>query len=131
MAKLDWGELQQRFLSDNAETGVSSKEWCEAQGLNYATTRGYIKNPAAQNVQKSAQKKVRTGQKEKSTDALVDSELTAQQKRFVAEYLIDQNVRLLPQGQITAMRVIAVSSSRCAGFAAAESISCALARHGR
>ncbi len=33
MAKPDWGELQQRFLSDHAATGVSPKDWCEAQGL--------------------------------------------------------------------------------------------------
>lgn len=44
MAKPDWGELQQRFLSEHAKTGVSPKEWCEAQGLNYATARRYIKN---------------------------------------------------------------------------------------
>lgn len=37
MAKPDWGELQQRFLSEHATTGVSPKGWCEAQGLNYAT----------------------------------------------------------------------------------------------
>jgi DNA-binding CsgD family transcriptional regulator len=43
MAKPDWGELQQRFLSEHAATGVSPKEWCEAQGLNYATARRYIK----------------------------------------------------------------------------------------
>lgn len=91
MAKPDWGVLQQRFLSEHAATGVSPKEWCEAQGLNYATARRYIKKPAAQRAQKSAQKKVRNAQKEKCADALVDSELTAQQKRFVAEYLIDQN----------------------------------------
>ena len=62
MAKPDWGELQQRFLSEHAATGVSPKEWCEAQGLNYATARRYIKKPSAQSVQKSAQKKVRTAQ---------------------------------------------------------------------
>lgn len=44
MAKPDWGVLQQRFLSEHAATGVSPKEWCEAQGLNYATARRYIKN---------------------------------------------------------------------------------------
>lgn len=91
MAKPDWGGLQQRFLSEHAITGISPKDWCEAQGLNYATARRYIKKPAAQNAQKSAQKNVRNAPKEKSADALVDSELTAQQKRFVAEYLIDQN----------------------------------------
>lgn len=57
MAKPDWGELQQRFLSEHAATGVSPKEWCEAQGLNYATARRYIKKPSAQTAQKPTQKK--------------------------------------------------------------------------
>ncbi|CZV53202.1 MULTISPECIES: terminase small subunit [Enterobacter cloacae complex] len=92
MAKPDWGELQQRFLSEHAATGVSPKEWCEAQGLNYATARRYIKKPSAQTAQKSAQKKVRTAQKEQSANELVDDDgLTAQQRRFVAEYLKDSN----------------------------------------
>lgn len=56
MAKPDWGELQRRFLSDHAATGVSPKDWCEAQGLNYATARRYIKKPTAQTAQKPAQK---------------------------------------------------------------------------
>ncbi|HBC8592895.1 TPA: terminase small subunit [Citrobacter koseri] len=89
MAKPDWGELQQRFLSDNAATGVSPKDWCEAQGLNYATARRYIKRPTAQ---KTAQKKLRTAQKEKCAKELVDDDgLTAQQRLFVAEYLKDNN----------------------------------------
>jgi len=89
MTKPDWGELQQRFLSDHAATGVSPKEWCEAQGLNYATARRYIKKPSAQ---KPAQKKMRTAQKEKCAEELLDDEgLTAQQRRFVAEYLKDAN----------------------------------------
>ena len=92
MAKPDWGELQQRFLSEHAATGVSPKEWCEAQGLNYATARRYIKKPSAQTAQKSALKKVRTAQKEQSAEELVDDDgLTAQQRRFVAEYLKDGN----------------------------------------
>ncbi|MCL8167264.1 terminase small subunit [Enterobacter kobei] len=89
MAKPDWGELQQRFLSEHAATGVSPKEWCEAQGLNYATARRYIKKPTAQN---PALKKVRTAQKEQSAKELVDDDgLTAQQRLFVAEYLKDGN----------------------------------------
>lgn len=92
MAKPDWGELQQRFLSEHASTGVSPKEWCKAQGLNYATARRYIKKPSAQSVQKSAQKKVRTAQKEQSANELMDDDgLTAQQRLFVAEYLKDGN----------------------------------------
>lgn len=92
MAKPDWGELQQRFLSEHAETGISPKEWCDAQGLNYTSARRYIKKPPAQTAQKSAQKKLRTAQKDKSADELVDDDgLTAQQRRFVAEYLKDGN----------------------------------------
>lgn len=92
MAKPDWGELQQRFLSDHAATGVSPKDWCEAQGLNYATARRYIKKPAAQTAQKPAQRKLRTAQKEKCAEELVDDDgLTSQQRLFVAEYLKDNN----------------------------------------
>lgn len=89
MAKPDWGELQQRFLSEHAAIGVSPKEWCEAQGLNYATARRYIKKPFAQ---KPVQKKMRTAQKDISANELVDDDgLTAQQRLFVAEYLKDNN----------------------------------------
>lgn len=56
MAKPDWGALQDQFLADHAKTGISPKEWCEAQGLNYTSARRYIKKPAAQ---KTAQKEVR------------------------------------------------------------------------
>ncbi|HBV7338335.1 TPA: terminase small subunit [Klebsiella variicola] len=91
MAKPDWGELQQRFLSDHAATGVSPKDWCEAQGLNYATARRYIKKPTAQTAQKPAQRKLRTVQKEKCAEELVESKLSPKVKRFIAEYLKDQN----------------------------------------
>ncbi|MBX9028318.1 terminase small subunit [Enterobacter ludwigii] len=92
MLKPDWGVLQQRFLSDHAATGISPKEWCKAQGLNYATARRHIKKPSAQTAQKSAQKKMRTAQKDKSANELVDDDgLTAQQRLFVAEYLKDNN----------------------------------------
>ncbi|HHA1493627.1 terminase small subunit [Enterobacter kobei] len=92
MNKPDWGVLQQRFLSEHAATGVSPKEWCEAQGLNYATARRYIKKPFAQTAQKTAQKKKRTAQEDKSANELVDDDgLTAQQRLFVAEYLKDNN----------------------------------------
>ena len=61
--KPDWGVLQQQFLAEHSVTGISPKEWCEIQGLNYATARRYIKKPTVQSVQKTAQKKVRTAQK--------------------------------------------------------------------
>lgn len=91
MAKPDWGVLQQRFLSDHAATGVSSKEWCEAQGLNYATARRYIKKPTPQIAQENAQKKVRTAQTEKCAEELVGSKLSPKITCFIAEYLKDQN----------------------------------------
>ncbi|EMV1560017.1 terminase small subunit [Enterobacter ludwigii] len=92
MAKPDWGALQQWFLSDHVATGISPKEWCEAQGLNYATARQYIKKPYARSAQKPAQKKMRTAQKDKSANELVDDDgLTAQQRLFIAEYLKDGN----------------------------------------
>ena len=66
MAKPDWGELQHRFLSEHAKTGISPKEWCEAQGLNYSTAKRYIKiaNGSA-NSQKKSANKTANSQKEK------------------------------------------------------------------
>jgi hypothetical protein len=60
MAKPDWGALQDQFLAEHAKSGISPKDWCEAQGLNYATAKRYIKvtNYGA-NSQKSSAKKVR------------------------------------------------------------------------
>ncbi|MEP9309660.1 terminase small subunit [Enterobacter cloacae] len=91
MAKPDWGLLQQRFLSEHAATGVSPKEWCEAQGLNYVTARRYIKKPSAQIAQKTAQQKLRSAQKDESAEELVGIKLSAKVKRFIAEYLKDNN----------------------------------------
>lgn len=89
MAKPDWGALQHQFLAEHAKSGISPKDWCEAQGLNYTSARRYIKKPTAQ---KTAQKKMRTAQKDKSANELVDDDgLTAQQRLFVAEYLKDNN----------------------------------------
>ncbi|MCT9843552.1 terminase small subunit [Leclercia adecarboxylata ATCC 23216 = NBRC 102595] len=88
MAKPDWGALQDQFLAEHAKTGISPKEWCEAQGLNYTSARRYIKKPAAQ---KTAQKEVRTAQKEKCAEELVGAKLSPKVKRFIAEYLKDQN----------------------------------------
>ena len=43
MAKPDWGALQDQFLAEHAKTGISPKDWCQAQGLNYSTAKRYIK----------------------------------------------------------------------------------------
>jgi hypothetical protein len=74
----------------HAATGVSPKEWCEAQGLNYATARRYQKT--LRKLRKNLRRKMRTAQKDKSANELVDDDgLTAQQRLFVAEYLKDNN----------------------------------------
>ncbi|MGO2458776.1 MAG: terminase small subunit [Ewingella sp.] len=66
MAKPDWGTLQNQYLADHASTGISPKEWCEAQGLNYTSARRYIKKPSAQ---KTAHKELRkTAQKQTPLD---------------------------------------------------------------
>lgn len=71
MARPDWSELQKQFLSDHAATGISPKEWCESQELNYATARRHIKKPTAQKCAQSAQtetRPVRNAQKRKVTN---------------------------------------------------------------
>ncbi|MBS0909200.1 terminase small subunit [Tatumella sp. JGM118] len=91
MAKPDWSELQDRFLSEHAESGVSPKEWCESQGLNYATARRYIKK-TAQSAQKSAQRKTRSAQKQECAEKLIgDNGLSDQVRLFIVEYLKDQS----------------------------------------
>ena len=76
MAKPDWGELQQRFLSEHAKSGISPKEWCEAQGLNYSTAKRYIKvtNYGA-NSQKVSAKKNANSQKGKEPKKPAKAEL--------------------------------------------------------
>ncbi|MGU6849067.1 hypothetical protein ACV2FH_23995, partial [Salmonella enterica subsp. enterica serovar Sandiego] len=47
-----------QFLADHAKSGISPKDWCEAQGLNYASAKRYIKiaNGSANSQKKSANK---------------------------------------------------------------------------
>lgn len=54
MSKPDWGSLQQKFIAEYSRTGISPAAWCDANGLNYATARRYIKKPP-----KTAQSKLR------------------------------------------------------------------------
>ncbi|HHR6132283.1 TPA: terminase small subunit [Providencia alcalifaciens] len=117
MAKPDWGTLQQQFLTEHAKSGISPKEWCEDQGLNYATARRYIKISNAQSAQKTEQKKLRTAhEKECAKEPICNSAIPTAQSReqdsahddentfdvrnyglndsqvkFVNEYLIDLN----------------------------------------
>ncbi len=48
MAKPDWGSIQSQFLVDYVKSNISSKEWCEAQGLNDPSLKGYIDDATVQ-----------------------------------------------------------------------------------
>lgn len=99
MAKPDWGDLQKRFLSEHAKTGISPKDWCEAQELNYSSARRYIKKPSAQQSTREQLRKSASAQRMVSANAHADAhdidlrsyDLNDMQIRFVEEYLIDLN----------------------------------------
>lgn len=66
MAKPDWGALQHQFLAEHAKTGISPKDWCAAQGLNYSSAKRYIKvTTYGANSQKKTANKPANSQKEK------------------------------------------------------------------
>lgn len=66
MAKPDWGALQHQFLAEHAKTGISPKDWCAAQGLNYSSAKRYIKATTyGANSQKKSANKSANSQKEK------------------------------------------------------------------
>lgn len=88
MAKPDWEAFQKRFLSDHAETGVSPKEWCEAQGLNYATAKRHIKIANS----RSTKRENANSQIDKCAEDIVNNDdLTPKQRKFIVEYLKDNN----------------------------------------
>ena len=66
MARIDWLAMQEEFTAEHAASGISVKEWCEKQGLNYQSARRHIKFRTAQTAHsdvrnaQSAQSKVRT-----------------------------------------------------------------------
>lgn len=95
MAKQDWVARQKEYLTAFNRSGISPKEWCESQKINYASARRYIKKPtdeSAQTAQKTTKRKSKTAQIEKCADDLVsDRELTQRQKQFIVEYQIDGN----------------------------------------
>jgi len=53
MAKTDWEAIKKQFLADHAKSNISPKDWCELQGINYATARRYVKKSSAQSAKKS------------------------------------------------------------------------------
>ena len=82
MARIDWLAMQEEFTAEHAASGISVKEWCEKQGLNYQSARRHIKFRTAQTAHsdvrnaQSAQFKVRT---------IAHSEKNAQPKRNEAK----------------------------------------------
>jgi hypothetical protein len=110
MSKPDWKELQSQFAAAHASTGISPKEWCEQQGLNYDSARRYIKKPAQKNAQKkTAQNTTQdkpgpaTGQGKKQKVFIQNcakadprrshfcAELNDKEKLFVSYYLESRN----------------------------------------
>lgn len=81
MAKPDWGALQDQFLAEHAKTGISPKDWCQAQGLNYASAKRYIKVTSyGAKSQKEAAKKGANSQKGNHAKESAKPEPEAQKK---------------------------------------------------
>lgn len=81
MAKPDWGALQDQFLAEHAKTGISPKDWCQAQGLNYASAKRYIKVTSyGAKSQKEAAKKNANSQKGKGEKESVKPGAEVQKK---------------------------------------------------
>lgn len=81
MAKPDWGALQHQFLAEHAKTGISPKDWCAAQGLNYSSAKRYIKvTTYGANSQKKSAKKSANSQKADHAERSVKPEPEAPKK---------------------------------------------------
>ncbi len=81
MAKPDWGALQHQFLAEHAKTGISPKDWCAAQGLNYSSAKRYIKvTTYGANSQKKSANKSANSQKEDHAKRSVKPEPEVQKK---------------------------------------------------
>lgn len=125
MAKPDWGALQDQFLAEHAKTGISPKDWCQAQGLNYASAKRYIKVTSyGAKSQKEAAKKNANSQKEKHAKETVKLEPEVQKKtapeRSVAPLSEPDDFGLSDQQMIFAQHVVEgktrVEAYRLAGY---------------
>ncbi|WP_312384822.1 terminase small subunit [Atlantibacter subterraneus] len=119
MAKPDWGALQDQFLAEHAKTGISPKEWCEAQGLNYSTAKRYIKIANSQKVtaNKTAKTNIRKSSKPPQAQASEGSVTPAasqsdeQDKQGVLKPQHEQFAQNIAQG------ISQKDAAICAGFA--------------
>jgi hypothetical protein len=80
MARKGWDELQARFLADHHETGIPPKDWCEREGLNFASAKLYIKIAGykSANSQKKSPKKTANSQSSKKPEAQQPKRTTSQ-----------------------------------------------------
>lgn len=125
MAKPDWGALQDQFLAEHAKTGISPKDWCQAQGLNYASAKRYIKVTSyGAKSQKEAAKKNANSQKGKGEKEIVRPRAEVQKKtapeRSVAPLSDPDDFGLSDQQMIFAQHVVEgktrVEAYRLAGY---------------
>ena len=125
MAKPDWGALQDQFLAEHAKTGISPKDWCQAQGLNYASAKRYIKVTSyGAKSQKEAAKKNANSQKEKHAKESIKPEPEVQKKtapeRSVTPLSEPDDFGLSDQQMIFAQHVVEgktrVEAYRLAGY---------------
>ncbi|KTI36943.1 terminase small subunit [Enterobacter roggenkampii] len=125
MAKPDWGALQDQFLAEHAKTGISPKDWCQAQGLNYASAKRYIKVTSyGAKSQKESAKKNANSQKEKHAQDSAKPEPEVQKKtapeRSVTPLSVPDDFGLSDQQMIFAQHVVEgktrVDAYRLAGY---------------
>lgn len=125
MAKPDWGALQDQFLAEHAKKGISPKDWCQAQGLNYASAKRYIKVTSyGAKSQKEAAKKNANSQKGKGEKESVKPGDEVQKKtapeRSVAPQSEPDDFGLSDQQMIFAQHVVEgktrVEAYRLAGY---------------
>ncbi|HHG0450616.1 TPA: terminase small subunit [Citrobacter freundii] len=125
MAKPDWGALQDQFLAEHAKTGISPKDWCQAQGLNYASAKRYIKVTSyGAKSQKESAKKGANSQKGKHAKETVKPEPEVQKKtapeRSPAPLSAPEDFGLSDQQMIFAQHVVEgktrVEAYRLAGY---------------
>ncbi|EJM3643995.1 terminase [Salmonella enterica] len=87
MAKTDWKKLEKKFQRAHARTGIKLQEWCEQNGISYASARRYIKlrknaqkngnNSAQKKAQKNAQKSEASSDKKCSNGGACDDKNVA------------------------------------------------------
>ncbi|WP_193139576.1 terminase small subunit [Enterobacter asburiae] len=125
MAKPDLGALQDQFLAEHAKTGISPKDWCQAQGLNYASAKRYIKVTSyGAKSQKESAKKNANSQKGKGEKESVKPGAEVQKKtapeRSVAPLSDPDDFGLSDQQMIFAKHVVEgktrVEAYRLAGY---------------